>query len=96
MSNRIRIIKHEAVHGGSFEVWFADGRKSQFFCWAEIPDRWLRPGGVGSGNCAGRSQSVCKSCARPFQIEYPPEWLIRKWIDTDLTIASRYPAFPLT
>jgi hypothetical protein len=45
MSNRIRIIKRQAVHGrGSFEVWFADGRESQFFYWDDIPDRWLRPG----------------------------------------------------
>jgi hypothetical protein len=45
MLDRIRIIKHEAAPGcGSFEVWFPDGRASQFFYWDDIPDRWLRPG----------------------------------------------------
>ena len=45
MSDRIRIIKHEAAPGsGSFEVRFPDGRESQFFYWDDIPDRWLRPG----------------------------------------------------
>ena len=45
MSDRIRIIKHEAAPGsGSFEVWFPDGRAIQFFYWDDIPDRWLRPG----------------------------------------------------
>ena len=45
MSDRIRIIKHEAAPGcGNFEVWFPDGRESQFFYWDDIPDRWLRPG----------------------------------------------------
>jgi hypothetical protein len=52
MSDRIRIIKHEAAPGsGSFEVWFPDGRASQFFYWDDIPDRWLAagdcPGGAG-------------------------------------------------
>ena len=45
MSDRIRMIKHEAAPGcGNFEVWFPDGRESQFFYWDDIPDRWLRPG----------------------------------------------------
>ena len=44
MSDRIRIIKHEAVPGcGSFEVRFPDGRASQFFYWDDIPARRLRP-----------------------------------------------------
>jgi len=44
MTNRIRIIRHEAVSkSGSFEVRFADGRESKFFYWDDIPGRWLRP-----------------------------------------------------
>jgi hypothetical protein len=44
MSDRIRIIKHEAVPGcGSFEVRFPDDRPSQYFYWDDIPARRLRP-----------------------------------------------------
>ena len=44
MTDRIRIIKHEAVPGcGSFEVRYADDRPSQFFHWDDIPARRLRP-----------------------------------------------------
>ena len=44
MSDRIPIIKHEAVPGcGSFEVRFPDDRPSQFFYWDGIPARRLRP-----------------------------------------------------
>jgi hypothetical protein len=40
----IRIIKHEAVpQTGSFEVRFADGRKSRFFYFDDVPGRRLRP-----------------------------------------------------
>jgi hypothetical protein len=41
MTDRIRIIKHEAVPDcGSFEVRFPD-RPSQFFYWDDIPARRL-------------------------------------------------------
>jgi hypothetical protein len=44
ISDRIRIIKHEAVTGcGSFKVRFPDGRESQYFYWDDIPARRLRP-----------------------------------------------------
>jgi hypothetical protein len=43
MTERIRLIKHEAVAGcGSFEVRFADGRVSQYFYFEELPGRRLR------------------------------------------------------
>jgi hypothetical protein len=43
MSDRIRIIVHEAVAGcGSFEVRFPD-RPSQYFYLDDIPARRLRP-----------------------------------------------------
>ena len=39
----IRIIKHETIPGcGSFEVRFADDRKSLSFFWDNIPARRLR------------------------------------------------------
>lgn len=44
MTDRIRIIKHEAVpQCGSFEVRFADGRASRYFYWDDLPSRRLRP-----------------------------------------------------
>lgn len=44
MTNRIRIIRHEAVPDcGSFEVRFGDGRASKFFYWDDVPARRLRP-----------------------------------------------------
>ena len=44
MTDRIRIIKHEAIPGcGSFEVCFADGRVSQYFYFDDIAGRRLRP-----------------------------------------------------
>ena len=44
MTDRIRLIKHEAVAGyGSFEVRFADGRASQYFYFDDLSGRRLRP-----------------------------------------------------
>ena len=44
MTNRIRIIGHEAVPDcGSFEVRFGDGRASKFFYWDDQANRRLRP-----------------------------------------------------
>ena len=44
VTDRIRIIKREVVPDcGSFEVRFADGRASRFFCWDDLPSRRLRP-----------------------------------------------------
>jgi hypothetical protein len=44
MTNRIRIIKHEAVADcGSFEVRFGDGRASKFFYWDDQATRRLWP-----------------------------------------------------
>ena len=44
MTDRIRIIKHEAVPlCGSFEVSFPDGRPSPYFYFEDIPARRLRP-----------------------------------------------------
>jgi len=40
----IRLIKHESVPGtGSFEVRFADGRRSRYFYFDDLPSRRLRP-----------------------------------------------------
>ena len=44
MTDRIRLIKHEAVPGcGSFEVRLPDGRASQYFYFDEVRGRRLRP-----------------------------------------------------
>jgi hypothetical protein len=43
ISDRVRIIKHEAVPGcGSFEVRFPNG-PSRFFYWDDLPSRRLNP-----------------------------------------------------
>ncbi|MCG2632444.1 hypothetical protein L6654_38170 [Bradyrhizobium sp. WYCCWR 13023] len=40
----VRLIKHEAVPGtGSFEVRFADGRRSVYCYFDDLPSRRLRP-----------------------------------------------------
>src|SRR4029434_9657874 len=42
MTDRVRIIPHalrSIPDSGSFEVWFADGRPSQYFYWDENPGR---------------------------------------------------------
>ncbi|WP_426418127.1 hypothetical protein [Bradyrhizobium genosp. A] len=40
----VRLIKHETVPGtGSFEVRFADGRRSVYFYFDDLPLRRLRP-----------------------------------------------------
>jgi hypothetical protein len=44
MTDRVRIIKHEAVpQCGSFEIRFPDGRESFYFYWDDLPSRRLRP-----------------------------------------------------
>ena len=44
MTDRIRLIKHEAVPGcGSFEVRFPDGRLSKYIYFDDLPSRRLRP-----------------------------------------------------
>ena len=44
MTDRIRIIKHEAVPAcGSFEVRFPDDRPSRYFYFDDLPSRRLRP-----------------------------------------------------
>jgi hypothetical protein len=44
MTDRIRIVKHEAVPScGSYEVRFADGREPRFFYFDDVPSRRLRP-----------------------------------------------------
>ncbi|WP_315742821.1 MULTISPECIES: hypothetical protein [unclassified Bradyrhizobium] len=44
MPKPVRIIKHEVIaKWGSFEVRFADGRPSVYFCWDDIAGRRLDP-----------------------------------------------------
>jgi len=55
----IRIIPHRGVddHCGSFEVWFADGRKSLSFYWDNLVSRRL------SANTLAREQAIDKAKA---------------------------------
>ena len=44
MTNRVRIIRHEAVPDtGSYEVRFGDGRAWKFFYFDDVAARRLRP-----------------------------------------------------
>jgi Rap1a immunity proteins len=74
MTNRVRIIKHEAVKDcGSFEVRFPDGRPSQYFYWDDQPSRRLRPEtldretviGASKGGGKGRTGDRLSSLAVP-------------------------------
>jgi hypothetical protein len=55
----IRIIPHRGVDGdsGSFEVWFADGRKSVRFYWDNQVSRQFDP------NTLTRDQAIEKATA---------------------------------
>ena len=56
----IRIIPHRGVDDncGSFEVWFADGRKSVRLYWDNLVSRRLSP------NTLTREQAIEKATAR--------------------------------
>jgi hypothetical protein len=55
----IRIIPYRGADDncGSFEVWFADGRKSVRFYWDNLVSRWLSP------NTLTRQQAIDKATA---------------------------------
>jgi hypothetical protein len=62
MSDRIRIIKHEAVPGcGSFEVRFPDDRPSQYFYWDAIPARRFRPETLDRETALKEAQAVARA-----------------------------------
>ena len=59
---RIRIIRHETVpQTGSFEVWFADGRASQFFYYDDVLCRRLRPDILTSEQGAEDAKAVARA-----------------------------------
>ena len=90
MSHRIRIIQHEGAPGsGSYEVWFPDGRTSQFFYWNDVPDRWLRPGVLDRETARREAKAFAAlsrskkdvptlrtTCAAPYHHGHAPKWLI--------------------
>jgi hypothetical protein len=67
MADRIRIIPH-APDGipdrGSFEVWFADGRPSQYFHWDDNPGRASTHQEDEPGAGARGSQEACTGRVR--------------------------------
>jgi hypothetical protein len=59
---RIRIIRHEAVpKTGSYEVRFADGRASRFFCYDDILARQLRPDILTSEQALGQAKAFAQA-----------------------------------
>jgi hypothetical protein len=66
MTDRIRIIKHEAVpQCGSFEVRFPDDRPSQYFYFDDLPSRRLRRN-VGPRDSAGEGEGGSEGCSGSF------------------------------
>jgi hypothetical protein len=62
MTDRVRIIKHEAVPGcGSFEVRFPNDRPSQYFYWDDIPARRLRPETLDRETALERAKAVARA-----------------------------------
>ena len=62
MSDRIRILKHEAVpQCGSFEVRYPDGRPSQYFYWDDLPSRRLRPETLDRETALEKAKAVARA-----------------------------------
>jgi len=62
MTDRIRIIKHEAVPDcGSFEVRFPDGRPSQYFYWDDLPGRRMRPEMLNRETALEQAKAVARA-----------------------------------
>ena len=62
MTNRVRIIRREAVPDcGSFEVRFADGRPSQFFYWDDLPSRRLNPATLDRETMLEKAKAVARA-----------------------------------
>jgi len=62
MSNRIRIVKHEAVPGfGGFEVRFPDGHESVYFYWDDLPSRRLRPETLDRETALEKAEAVARA-----------------------------------
>ena len=61
MTNRIRIIRHEAVpNTGSFEVRFPDGRPSMFY-WDDVPGRRMRPDQLDSEHALETAKALARA-----------------------------------
>ena len=69
----IRIIPHLGVDGdcGSFEVWFADGRKSVRFYWDNQVSRRLSPNTFTRDQAIEKATALAK--AEMDKLEPPPE-----------------------
>jgi hypothetical protein len=62
MTDRIRIIKHEAVpQCGSFEVRFPDDRPSQYFYFDDLPSRRLRPETLDRETAQEKAKAVARA-----------------------------------
>ena len=62
MTDRIRILKHEAVpQCGSFEVRFPDGRESVYFYWDDLPSRRLRPETLDRETALEQAKAVARA-----------------------------------
>ena len=59
MTERIRIVKHEAEPDcGSYEVRFSDGRESKFFYWDDVRGRRLQPDRVSGDEALEQARAL--------------------------------------
>jgi hypothetical protein len=66
----VRIIPHsipEIPDCGSFEVWFADGRKSEYFYWDDNPGRRS----ITRKMSQSEAREAAKACARAARTSVP-------------------------
>ncbi len=59
----VHIRKHEAVpKTGSYEVWFDDGRASEYFYWDDVPGRRLRPEAMTGAEALEAARTFARRC----------------------------------
>jgi hypothetical protein len=65
VTDRVRIIKHEAVPGaGSFEVRIP-GKPSQYFYWDDLSSRRLNPDMLDRATAMDRARAAARAAEEP-------------------------------
>lgn len=71
LTDPVRIIKHEAIPDtGSFEVRFADGRKSEYFYWDDNPGRRAVTGKPNQASALQAARAMARGARA--EIEHAP------------------------
>ena len=65
MTDRVRMIKHEAVPScGAFEVRYPDGRPSVYFYWDDLPSRRLNPATLDRETALEKAKALARAAER--------------------------------